>query len=379
MTDSPMLVREATTALPIWVSVPLLVWVVAVLVTRMVVLVDRRAVDRAAEVFVFCLVAAALLREPWIQKPLRDIGLALSDIRLLTHAAAIAAAVAVLRLGLMWREDRRPPRWVTWGSIAVAVGLVAVMALASLPARSAGVAIEELANWRTAAYMTAYGLATPLALIAVMVTAVEHVRERATWSRTLFGVVVALCAAASMTDHLTRLVSGLMLGAGIENGFTAARSESNDALFLPVLALAVVVAVPAIVSSCRVRLGNDPSSRQVEILAPMWSSLTEAVPGVRLRMTHGLTSPVEQEHRMRIEIEDAVHAVLAHLPVHLDDSPEANASALKSALSARRRGDTPVQPGIAPEWLHDEAAVTAVARAWTSSTASEDKSSRIPS
>jgi hypothetical protein len=28
MTDSPMLVREATTALPIWVSVPLLVWVV---------------------------------------------------------------------------------------------------------------------------------------------------------------------------------------------------------------------------------------------------------------------------------------------------------------------------------------------------------------
>ncbi|MBM4529661.1 hypothetical protein GS563_11980 [Rhodococcus hoagii] len=51
------------------------------------------------------------------------------------------------------------------------------MAWISAPARSSGVAIEELHTWRTAAYMVIYSLPMPLALAAVAAACVRVFRQ----------------------------------------------------------------------------------------------------------------------------------------------------------------------------------------------------------
>lgn len=296
MTDiassSDMLQREATSTLPGWLTLFLVIWVGGVVLVRQLVLVDRTPADTAAHIWVALSLATVALRDATVQRVLGEAGISLSDIRSLTHTVVLLSAGALAVLGLLWERKRLPdqnlPYWLMGSALLISVSLW----LIALPARSQGIAVEELQNWRTALYMTLYSIPTPIAEIPALITAVAMLRERATRPRLLFGLLVLLAIAGSWTDHLTRLASGWFLAFGVHNDFTAARSGSNDALFLPILAFLVIIGIPNIVTSLKVRVGRDPASTSVKLLAPMWRTLTSALPEYRLVETHAFSGDI---------------------------------------------------------------------------------------
>jgi hypothetical protein len=370
MTDSTVLTDAATSVLSAWWTVPLLLWISALIVLRNMVLIDKRAVDRAAHQWAWWMIIVALLREHWVQHRLEAFGLELSDVRVLTHTAAIAGAATILLIGLYWRDDRLPnprlPQYLYASTILVGILLWVI----SLPARKEHIAVEELENWRTGIYFTIYSLPTPAAETIVFLTALGLVLERSLGPRLLFGSVLLAAVIFSMLDHLTRFVSGFFLSFGAHNALTDARTgPANDLLFLPILALLVVSALPSIGTSVRIRLRRDPSSQAVKVLAPVWSRLTEAMPAYRLNQTHSLTSPAEQEHRMRIEIEDTIEAMNRYR--RRDEcwpsDPFGRANLLEKCIARHTNGQSPPDELYEgpPPWLQAEDQVLAMAAAWS--------------
>lgn len=366
--SSEMLQREATSTLPGWLTLVLVIWVGGVVLVRQLVLVDRTPADTAAHVWVALSLVTVTLRDATAQRFLEDQGLSLADIRSLTHTVVLLSAGALAVLGFLWERKRLPDRNLPYWLIASALVISGALWLIALPARSQGIAVEELQNWRTALYMTLYSLPTPIAEIPALITAVAMLRERATRPRLLFGLLVLLAIVGSWTDHLTRLVSGWFLAFGVHNDFTAARAGSNDALFLPILAFLVVIGVPNIVTSLKVRVGRDPASTSVKLLAPMWRTLTSALPEYRLVETHTFSDPAEVALRIRIEIDECIVELSGWLPEGTEwpDSPQDRAQLLEAALNRYRNslGPNPAQP---PDWLRSDDAVDDVARFWKTS------------
>lgn len=366
---SDLLLREATSSLQTAVSWGLIGWIGAVVGIRQLVLIDRRPVDSAVHAFVGLLLLCALLRQAAIQSALIGAGLSLGEIRTLTHTLAIGSAAGVFVVGLLWQRSYT----LKWAIVipALTLGTVAYGGLLYAVARPAitdGLAIEELRSWRTGLYMFLYGIPTPLASVLVAGTAWEHIRGHVARSRTLFGLAVLVCIAGSTLDHVTRIISGFMLAHGVDNAFTEARSHSNDLFLLPVVGLLACVGLPSIYSSVRVRLGKDSASRNARTLAPMWLALRAAVPEVGVPDTHDI--PVDSnvvEHRILIDIEDAVHALLPHYAHETSDtSPQRAALDLKQATERARRTERPRSlRRDPPSWLQDECRVLAVASAWT--------------
>lgn len=363
-----MLQREATSTLPGWITLGLVIWVGGVVLVRQLVLVDRTPADTAAHVWVALSLVTVTLRDATVQRFLEDRGLSLADIRSLTHTVVLLSAGALAVLGFLWERKRLPDRNLPYWLIAGALVISGALWLIALPARSQGIAVEELQNWRTALYMTLYSLPTPIAEIPALITAVAMLRERATRPRLLFGLLVLIAIVGSWTDHLTRLVSGWFLAFGAHNDFTAARAGSNDALFLPILAFLVIIGIPNIVTSLKVRVGRDPASTSVKVLAPMWRTLTSALPEYRLVETHTFSDPAEVALRIRIEIDECVVELSDWLPEGTEwpDSPQERAQLLEVALNRYRNslGPNPAQP---PDWLRSDDAVDDVARFWKTS------------
>lgn len=366
MPASDFLEQQATTSLPWYVTAPLFVWVIGILGLRSIVLVDKRSVDKAIAWFAFWLIVVALLREPWVHSPLYKLGFELSDIRVMTHTAAIAAAAAIFMLGLYWREVRRPPKRLLPALVAFTIGCGLALFLVSLPARDQGVAVEELENWRTGLYMTIYSLPTPVAEVLILAISAGLIRERSTSARVFLGTVVFVAAATSTFDHLSRLAVGWFLSFGIHNGLTDARAESNDLFFLPVMAGLAVLAIPSIVTSIRIHRGRDSAAVAVKVLGPMWSTLTNTLPQYRLPQTHGLGAASGLEHRMRVEIEDCIGVLNYHLPpgTQWPSDPQGRAHMLMRALAEYENG-TPPTSIPPPSWLSSSDQVLALAAAWS--------------
>lgn len=367
---SPLLQLEATSSLPAWASDPMMGMLVVVIVGRLI-FVRQRQLDQQVTWLLFWWLCAAVLREPWLQSAVMDATpLTLSDIRLLTHAAAMFGAASIFLIVRAFSSVRRIRRRTivlayTW--IAV---LVAVMAWISEPARSAGVAIEELHTWRTAAYMIIYSAQMPLALAAVAAACIrvflhgDEARKTRIWA-----ALILLTGTVSAFDHISRMVNGVMLSMNVQNAFTVWRSESNDVLFLPAATvLAVVVGVP-IISAVRARRSNDPASVAVVTLTPMWKDLSTALPTISLQgTTSALPSSVEREHRMRIECEDALYELLPYMRAEdrVDEvEPVDRCAAITVALERRRDGQAPGAPVLAPPWLADEDELLRIADAWS--------------
>lgn len=366
MPASDFLEQQATTSLPWYVTAPLFVWVIGILGLRSIVLVDKRSVDKAIAWFAFWLIVVALLREPWVHSPLFKLGLELSDIRVMTHTAAIAAAAAILMLGLYWREVRRPPKGLLPALAAITISCGLALFLVSLPARDQGVAVEELENWRTGLYMTIYSLPTPVAEILILAISAGLIRERSTSARVFLGVVVFLAAATSTFDHLSRMAVGWFLSFGVHNSLTDARAESNDLFFLPVMAALAVLAFPSIFTSIRIHRGRDSAAVAVKVLGPMWSALTNTLPQYRLPQTHGLGAASGLEHRMRVEIEDCIGVLNYHLPPDTEwpGDPQGRAKMLMTALAEYEKGTPPISTRP-PSWLSSSDQVLALAAAWS--------------
>lgn len=371
MQDSTLLHATATSTMSEWWAVPLFIWIASLVIVRSVVLVDKRAVDRVTHQWVWWMLLTAALREPWTQHVLIErCGLELSDVRVLTHTAALGGAAAIAVLALYWREHKLPAPHLLHDLYLVAAVLGALLWIVSLPARRDHIAIEEFENWRTGTYMAIYSIPTPAAETIVFLTALGLVRERSTGPRLMFGVLVLLAICASMIDHLTRLAVAIFLSFGVHNGLTDARDgTANDLLFLPVLAGLSFLMLPSMVASMRIRQGHDPSSRAVQVLAPVWMRMTEALPAYRLNQTHSLDSPVEQEHRMRIEIEDTIEALNRYLAPNEQwpADPLGRARLLEKCIARYEAGTHTAVDGYAgpPEWLQSENQVDAMAAAWS--------------
>ena len=364
---SEMLRQEATSGMSGWLTLILVGWVAGVVVVRAVVLVDPRPVDYAANLWVAGSLVVVGLRDATVQQLLgSSVGLSLADIRSITHLMVLYCAASLAILGFYWERGRLPYPHLPRVLLIVATVIGVVLWFIALPARRAGIAVEELASWRTGLYMTLYALPTLLAEIPALITAVLMLRERSARSRTFFGCVVLFAIAGSSFDHLTRMLSGWFLAFGEHNALTDARTHSNDVLFLPILAVLVVIALPGMISSIRIRLGRDRHSEGVKLLAPIWSAVTNELPEVRLTETHGLVSAAEKAHRMRIEIEDAVVELACWLPPGTNWPADARgqAAVLSEALRRYSTGVEQRHPVRPPEWLKTEGGVDAVACAW---------------
>ncbi|MCX4097679.1 DUF6545 domain-containing protein [Nocardia sp. alder85J] len=108
-----------------------------------------------------------------------------------------------------------------------------------------------------------------------------------------------------------------------------------------------------------------PGAHRVRTLAVLWRALTEVVPDVRLG---NADSPLDQgvaEHRMRVEIEDAVVALSTQLePPPRTGDPHGWARALTDAVDRYRRAVPATASGAHWSWPGDEQHVLAIARAW---------------
>ncbi|MFI6368316.1 DUF6545 domain-containing protein [Nocardia sp. NPDC050630] len=110
--------------------------------------------------------------------------------------------------------------------------------------------------------------------------------------------------------------------------------------------------------------GSHGAERRSRILEPLWTALTAVVPEVRLGNPGHLRSAIVAEHRMRVEIEDAIVALapIINLSGHANDEA-AWARAIAEAVDRAESGAA--ADAVSPAWPTDERAVLAVAKAWT--------------
>lgn len=361
--SSPLLVAEATSSLSEPVAAALLTWIALVVVARMTLLVERLRLDWALATLAVSFWFTALLRDRAVQSVLTR-WIALADIRLATHAAALCAAGALVWIGLLWHA-RKPVRdsTIAWIWVGVAV-LVIALAWISAPARAANIAVEELSGWRPGVYLMTYSLPTALAELLPLVTAVSLVWHwRQSIARAAFAGVIIACIAVSQFDAWSRIITGWMITAG-QDELTIDRAGTNDLLFLVPVALLMLLALPSIATSLAIRLRRDPASRNIAVLQPMWADMMAARPEMRLHVRARKTLPQVTEHRMRIEIEDTMISAAPYL-AGLDPrpTPAQVCQALRATLAAGEtdHGD---QNATAPRWVGNEAFVLKIAREW---------------
>lgn len=362
---SALLVAEATSSLSEPVAAALLIWIAVVVVARMTVLIERLSLDWALATLAMSFWFTALLRDRAVQSVLTR-WITLADIRLATHAAALCAAGALVWIGLLWHA-RKPVRDGTIALIWVGVAvLVAALAWISAPARAANIAVEELSGWRAGVYLTTYSMPTVLAELMILITAVSLVWHwRQSLARAVFAGVLIACIAVSQIDAWTRILTGWLITAGVQDDLAAGRAGTNDLLFLAPVALLMLLALPSIATSLAIRLRCDPASRNIAVLEPMWADMMDARPEMRLHVKPRKTLPQVTEHRMRIEIEDTMISAAPYL-AGLGPRPDPSqvCEALRAALDVGD-GGLRYQDATAPEWVGNEAFVLKIARQWS--------------
>ncbi|WP_330180926.1 hypothetical protein OHB26_31720 [Nocardia sp. NBC_01503] len=364
MSPSSLLVAEATSSLTEPVMAVLLAWIAIAGILRMSVLLERVRLDWAVAVLIWSYWSTALLRDRAMQSVLTR-WVALADVRLATHAAALVGAGAILWIGLLWRA-RRPVRGpvvtLIWAGVVVLAGALAWI---SAPARAADVAVEELPGVRPGIYLTVYTLPTALAEIPVLIIAVSLMWHwRQSLARAAFGLILTVCIAFSQIDAWSRIITGWLITAGTRDELTAHRASGNDLLFLLPVAVLMLLTVPSIVTSLAIRLHRDSASRNVRVLGPMWEDMMTARPEMRLNVPRSTLVQVS-EHRMRIEIEDTMISAAPHLTgLHAQPTPAQVCHALRSAL-AEGGSESGDRRAAAPAWVGDEAFVLDIAREWT--------------
>ena len=367
---SDLLVTEATSELPYEYSLVLLGTMAVVIVARTVFL-GRRQVDRQLTLALAWWFLAALLRESWLQQILMThTVLSLGDIRLMTHTAALCAAIPCFLMVRSWAYlEKFGPRIILTMYVGLAA-LLSVMAWVSSSSRRADIAIEELEDWHTALYHVLYATPMPIAFVFVIAGCIRVLlTERTRRNVAITSIAIVSCTIAGV-DHLTRGLSAVMLAVGWENWLTEARSEANDLLFLPSITLVSLLAAMPVIPAIRARLNNDPSSRAAKRLEQMWRVLTTAIPEVTLDSTEGSVG-IEREHRMRIECEDALLQLLPWMPatgLETERSPSDRAEAVGDALARYQQSAHPDHRNSVhapPRWHTDEEELLRVADAWT--------------
>ena len=367
---SDLLVKEATSELPYEYSLVLLTTMVVVIVTRTLFL-GRRQVDRQLTLALALWFLAALLRESWLQQLLTThTVLSLGDIRLMTHTAALCAAIPCFLMVRSWAYlEKFGPRIILTLYAGLAA-LLSVMAWVSSSSRRADIAIEELGDWHTALYHVLYATPMPVAFGFVIAGCIKVLLTERTRRNVAITSIAMVSCALGGADHVSRGLNAVMLSLGWENWLTEARSEANDLLFLPSITLVSLLAAMPVIPAIRARLKSDPSSRAAKRLEPIWRVLITAIPDLTLDSTEGSVG-IEREHRMRIECEDALLQLLPWMPAsgfEKDRSPAERADAVADAIAQYQQSPHPghrTSVHAPPRWLTDEEELLRVADAWT--------------
>lgn len=384
MTPSDVLVQQTTTAVPTWICGPVIAIALGLIGYRMLILRDRRPTTTAAHWYALFIVVYAGLRVPVVQDWLMGRTLlTLADLRVAGAILQVAAAAALLLLGLRWRSRSGTTSSATWwaattGVVAAGVLLVWVHA----PLRASQMAIEELdGSWRTGLYLSLHSVLFIPAELVVVAT-LWQMAKTGSLSRRVLVLALSAAIAFSIINLAWVMGAGWLMTAGVDGAWTQPRSSArNDFALYPTLLPWLPVGIPAVVVDVRRRLGLDRAREQrMAELRPMWESLTTALPAYRLAElgpADGLPSEAEREHRMRIELEDTIYALSRNLPegTAWPESAPGRARLLRETLHTwETGGQAEEHPSAArvdmrPLWASSEAELDAVAREWTTTPA----------
>lgn len=375
---SQVLVDQTSTALSSPVAGALVGCVVAVVLYRILIIRDRRPTTTAANWYGFWIALYAATRIPFVQGWILLVpGVTLSDVRVLGSTADVAAALSLLLLALRWRA--KTGMTARWTLIAVWVGTVGAgvaLVLLDMPARSAGIAIEEVGGWRFAVYATIYSGVFIPAEALIVVTLIQMVRQRASVARKALVAFLLLAIAMSVVSLSTRVLGAWLSAFDVDTVLSHYRSAvENDVAFYASVLWLIPAAAPLVVSDIRSRMGLDRTELdEIQKLHPMWETLTQAAPAFRLTEMHSndLPSQTERIHRMRIEIEDIARAMTLRLPADFEWPEDARGRArlLREATDRFVHGSPAVMGAEPPAWLADEEEVDRVAEEWDRAEAS---------
>ncbi|MBR7194636.1 DUF6545 domain-containing protein [Gordonia sp. SCSIO 19800] len=380
MRPSDVLVQQTTTAVPTWICGPVIAIALALIGYRMLILRDRRPTTTAAHWYALFIVVYAGLRVPGVQDwMMGHTPLTLADLRVIGAILQVAAAAALLLLGLRWRSRSGTTSSAVWWAVTTGVLAAAVLLVwVHAPLRANQMAIEELdGSWRTGLYLTLHSILFIPAELVVIAT-LWQMAKTGTRSRRILVLALSAAIAFSIINLMWVMGAGWLMSAGVDGSWTQPRSSArNDFALYPTLLPWLPVGIPAVVVDIRRRLGLDHAREQrMAELRPMWESLTAALPAYRLAElgpADGFPSETEREHRMRIELEDTIYALSRNLPegTAWPESAAGRAQLLREALHAweagRRAAVPPASTGeTRPLWASSEADLDAVAREWRS-------------
>lgn len=377
MTPSDVLIQQTTTAVPSWICGPFVAIALLVLAYRMLVIRDRRPTTTAAHWYALFIVVYAGLRiapvHDWL---IEHTPLTLADVRVMGAILQVAAASALLLLGLRWRSrSGTTSSRIWWGTATgvVVIGLLLIWVHSAL--RDSQLAVEELdGSWRTGLYLTLHSILFIPAELVVVATLWPMART-GTRGRRILVLALSAAIAFSIINLSTVMAAGWLMSAGIDGPLTQPRSSvRNDFALYPTLLPWLPVGIPTIVADVRRRLGLDRAREQrMAQLRPLWEAMTTAMPAYKLAElgpNDGLPSEAEREHRMRIELEDTIYALSRYLPdgTTWPESASGRAQVLRKALDAYEAAPeatpAPITAQAKPLWVSSETDLDAVAREW---------------
>ncbi|WP_378740631.1 DUF6545 domain-containing protein [Nocardia brasiliensis] len=315
---------------PAWVTIPVLVFVVVIAVTRLALVRRSSALNRMINATVGFYTATSLL--PTIAPHMAAfVPGGSATLFAVWHWCSVMAWGC--GLGFVLLHEYGPVHYRIRFQVVVGLStvLTVVLQLVSSPAQAQGVPIADYGGWRYGVYVGLYAAMTVVISFSVLRMGFRMWPRTTTLRDRILVAILCVFAAiyALPTAWFVFLAALRAVGAG--NDFTRhAYSLATDGLDTrePGLVLTAIVTLVFVPSSARAvaqLLRLDHQSRIAHRLNPLWRDLTAAAPQVVFPLKPAdrrHISPKERAHRRRVEIHDAAQIIarfVAPLPVAVDD------------------------------------------------------------
>ena len=305
---------ENQNQLPAVVTISCLGLICAAALIR-VTLVRDRPLDRSINHVAALAAVTVLVREPVIARFLSHAvpggALVLYDVWHFTMILLNALIVALF-FDLLKGPDHARLRRRVCVTIAVAYG-IAFLVL-SHPGRERGLLVQEALGWQYPTYFGIYAVGIVGCALLGLFIAVPLRRHANTRPEMVIYVVLVLSAVLTIVNMSAFYIGILENAAGSESAFAKESAiRANGELSLPNLAVIMLLLVPSCVRAIVGLLHVSREDRELSALHRVWSDLTAAAPEVVLKLTAddlAGTSAAERLHGMRVEVHDAIAAIL---------------------------------------------------------------------
>ncbi|MGJ6127389.1 hypothetical protein QN239_32945 [Mycolicibacterium sp. Y3] len=314
-----------TTTVPAYLTWPLLVFMVSVVITRYAFF-NSSQYETYFNNTLALMVGSNLLRERAIENLLANHGiLSITAAQQLSLAVMIFAAAEFMGFISLWSrlspdQTRRRHRHHRAVATLLAIGFV----LAATPARRAGRTLEEFGGWYSVlawALLTSIFIALAYKLLHMVIN--ELLRPAAKPRERLIalgGIAVGVAVGSTSVDAVI-LAAFEQLGWFHTIDFRLNLHGSN--IFWETTAVSALAAVPA-ARALAARVGLDATSRHWRRLQPLRTTMTQAVPASAFELRN--PNPRRQKssldlHQTTIQIRDAI----LQLRAYFHDIPTADA------------------------------------------------------